>query len=90
MVLDTTGNEQECASSIFTIAIDKNGSCCGMIKSLGGHFMPLDVATAQIHATTAAAAIFTWIDTCFSMTSTSSINDRLYPDIPPNRFGLLA
>ena len=90
LVLDTTGSEQACASCIFTIAIDKVGTCCGLIKSLGGHFIPLDVATAQIHATTAAAAIFGWIDTCFTMTTTSSINDRLYPDIPPNRFGLLA
>ncbi len=90
MVMDATGSEQACASSIFTVAVDKKGLCCGLTKSLGGHFCPLDVATAQAHANTKATAIFHWIDECFSTTSTASINDRLYPDVPPTRFGLLA
>ena len=90
MVMDTTGYEQACASSTFAVAVNKKGLCCGFTKSLGGSFSPIDVATAQIHATTAATTIFQWIDECFSTTSTASINDRLYPDVPPTRYGLLA
>lgn len=48
LLLDATGAEQACASSIFSVAVNNTGACCGFNTSLGGLFEDIDVATALL------------------------------------------
>ena len=48
LLLDATGAEQACASSIFSVAVNNAGACCGFNTSLGGLFEDIDVATALL------------------------------------------
>ena len=48
------------------------------------------VAYVLQNASTSSGPTFAWMEECQSATSSSNINDRLYPDVPPIRAGLLA
>ena len=48
LLLDATGAEQACASSILSVAVNNTGACCGFNTSLGGLFEDIDVATALL------------------------------------------
>ena len=92
LVLDATGAEQACASTVFSVAVDRDGTCCGLTTSAGGAFALADVTAARAHAAAAAATVFKWIDGSFAEASATgtSASDCLFPDVPPTRLGLLA
>jgi hypothetical protein len=46
--LDGTGAEQACASSIFAVAVNRTGDCCGFNSTLGGHFEAIDIASSLL------------------------------------------
>lgn len=48
LLLDATGDEQACASSIFSVAVNRTGACCGFNSSVGGCFENIDIATAVL------------------------------------------
>ena len=90
LVLDTTGAEQACASTFFSVAVDRDGTCCGLVTSAGGAFAPTDVAAARAHAAAAAATIFKSVDRSFAEASADGAGECLFPDVPPMRLGMLA
>ena len=85
LVLDPTSAELACASGLLVVAIDREQTCCGMHKLLGGTFSIEDIAYAVQIAAEAAAEIHSQIDVIFAESEKS-----LYPELPPQRIGLLA
>ena len=51
LILDATGSEQACASSVFSVAVNRSGNCCGFNTTLGGQFESIDIATAVLVST---------------------------------------
>jgi exosome complex RNA-binding protein Rrp42 (RNase PH superfamily) len=90
-LVDSSGLEQACASCALSISIDQRGNCCGLSYLKSGAMTIEELEEAISIATRTADAIFSQLDS-FSLhtSSSSSIKDDLYPDMPAVRQGLLA
>lgn len=85
LVLDPSHAELMCASGQLTIAIDREGCCCGLEKTLKGTFTFQEIGEAIEIASEAVNALFVTVDKIHAQSTKS-----LYPQIPPQRIGLLA
>lgn len=92
LVLDTTSSEQCCTSSSLSIAIDKNGICCGMFKINNGTLMSTEIDFALQTATKVSESIYKNLEEYHNSKQSSNevINDFCFPDVPEKRIGLLA
>lgn len=87
LLLDASALEEACATSGLTVFVDANGRCCGVRKIFGGKFSVSEVDQAMMMAATAAVDIFSKLNNILTITSQE---DRMHPDAPPVRVGLLS
>jgi exosome complex RNA-binding protein Rrp42 (RNase PH superfamily) len=71
----------------MVVSISAQGRCHTARKFGGGHFTASETLHALQCAKEASASIYPQLDT---VRNTTLQEDKLYPDIPPMRLGLLA
>jgi len=65
--------------------------CCGMLKVHGvGTFTTDDLSRTLLEATALASSTFSNLKAFFASSSSMSVSDGLYSELPPVRLGLLA
>lgn len=87
LLLDTSANEESCVLASIVISISSLRSCHSIRKYGGGHLTVNDTLLALQYATEASNSIYPQLD---EVRNSTLQEDKLYPDIPPMRLGLLA
>lgn len=86
-LVDITSDESHCVISSLTIAIS-NDQKCHLIRKYSGNFLSIQDTTHAIqYVKDVVSSIYTQLH---SHKQETDNDDRLYPDIPPMRLGLLA
>lgn len=86
-LVDVTSDESSCVISSLTIAIS-NDQKCHLIRKYSGNFLSIQETTQAIHyVKEVVSSIYTQLHEHKLDTDNE---DKLYPDIPPMRLGLLA
>jgi len=84
--LDCDNDEEASASAGVIIAIDPSNNICGVQKVLSGSITNTDMSIALTHTLTVGSSIFSAIDNVMKLTAD---RDKMHPDAPSHRMGLL-
>jgi exosome complex RNA-binding protein Rrp42 (RNase PH superfamily) len=87
LLLDASASEEACVLAAMVISISAQGLCHTARKFGGGLLSGAETLRALQCAKEASASIYPQLDT---VRNTTLREDKLYPDIPPMRLGLLA
>ncbi|KAJ1439625.1 ribosomal protein S5 domain 2-type protein [Ochromonadaceae sp. CCMP2298] len=91
LLFDASGEEQQCASCVLSIAIDRSGKCCGLTYLRHGLLEPGEVTSCIDRACRAALATFEHLQKytqAMDALETAPAHTRC-PDEPALRLGLL-
>lgn len=91
LLLDSSAAEQQCASSVLGVAVDRDGACCGVQYLKQGLLANADLSACVQKSTQAAAGIFKHLEkynTSMADVKGSSVFAAA-PDAPFQRLGLL-
>ena len=92
--MDGSSEEQQCASSVISIAVDRYGNVCGLTYLQSSLLSIQDIKTCKKKAYSVATAIFADLDKYILKNKESMMNvgekeGVLHPDVPLSRLGLL-
>lgn len=88
-VVDANNFEQACASCIISIAIDRKGDCCGILKIMNGSLELNDINISTKLASAISKLIYSKLDEYENIISLTD-SDNMYPDIFHDRLGYLS
>ena len=88
-VMDASGPEQECADCVVSIAVGEDGNCCGVSYIKSGAVSVEDMTQIISKATMGAQAIWVQLRHFVDQPAISASVDRMFPDQPVARSGLL-
>jgi exosome complex component RRP42 len=86
-LFDVSNDERLCSSYSISIAINRCGACCGILKHLCGSINNEELSNALKETNIASQSIFNKIDEYYD--SLELINSSNFSDIPNLRIGLL-
>mmetsp|Transcript_14095 Transcript_14095/g.24826 ORF Transcript_14095/g.24826 Transcript_14095/m.24826 type:complete len:304 (-) Transcript_14095:65-976(-) len=93
LLLDSSAAEQQCASCVLGVAVDRDGACCGVQYLKHGLLANTDLSSCIQRATQAAAGIFQHLEKFnISMANAkggTASASAAAPDAPFERLGLL-
>lgn len=86
LIVDCSAMEQACADSAVSVAIDPRGMCCGVTYLQSGIMEMGELQQAAKLASWTALTLYKQLERFWSSAGTA---ESKYPDVPPNRRGLL-